>query len=113
MTRVMNLAYVVLIALTLVFGAAYAPLLASNMSTQTVAQPPPTCPDDPGCDEVAGDPSQWGVESAVYKKGSFDITESEGSEELVAAGGTSKGGDVPVVTGLASGVNEYEGQHRV
>src|SRR5262245_48535647 len=48
--------------------------------------------------QLAGDPSQWGIES-VAKRGSFDITEAEGSEELLAASGTDKGGDVPVVTG--------------
>ena len=45
--------------------------------------------------ELAGDPSQWGIER-VAKKGSFDITSSEdGAAEV------------------ARKVNEYEGQHRV
>jgi hypothetical protein len=98
MSRILKLASAALIALTLAGGAAYAPALAGGTSPP-IAQlscpgPWPTCDDD----ELAGDPSQWGVESA-YKKGSFDITEFGGSEEPLAAGGTSKGGDVPVVTG--------------
>ena len=75
MSRLTRLACAVLMALTLAGGAASAPV-----------QP------------LAGDPSQWGIER-VAKKGSFDITELGGSEELLAAGGTSKGGDTPVVTG--------------
>jgi ABC-type glycerol-3-phosphate transport system substrate-binding protein len=42
---------------------------------------------------LAGDPSQWGIDS-LAKKGSFDITSSNGGE-------------------MARKVNEYEGQHRV
>jgi hypothetical protein len=72
MTRLKKLALAGLTALALVAGA---------VATSPAA-------------EVAGDPSQWGIES-VAKKGSFDITEVTTSEEQVA------------------GVNEYEGQHRV
>ena len=61
MSRLTKLASAALIALTLTGGAAYAPV-----------------------QQLAGDPSQWGV----AKKGSFDITE------------------------VARKVNEYEGQHR-
>jgi hypothetical protein len=77
MTRVKKLVYVALIALTLAGGAAYAPSLASGLSTPTLAAPPPSCDDDPDyCDDAelarkgnefkgqhfadGGDPSQWG-----------------------------------------------------
>jgi hypothetical protein len=70
-----KLACAALMALTLASGAAYAPV-----------------------QQLAGDPSQWGVED-VYKKGSFDLAWSRGSEEPLASTGTSKGGDTPVVTG--------------
>jgi hypothetical protein len=113
MTRVTKLAYTALIALMLAVGAAYTVTLGIDASTP-IAQPPPDCPDDPTCDEddaLAGDPSQWGAESA-YKRGSFDITETETSEDSLAAG-DEKNGDVPVVPGLARKVNEYEGQHLV
>ena len=52
MNRMTKLASAALIALTLASGA------------YTTAQ------------QLAGDPSQWGV-ADVYKKGSFDITETE------------------------------------
>lgn len=95
MSRLTTLASAALIALTLASGAADAPSRISPPRAQPSCPGPwPTCTDD----ELAGDPSQWGVESA-YKKGSFDISEFGGSEEPLAAGGTSKGGDVPVVTG--------------
>jgi hypothetical protein len=88
MSRILKLASVALIALTLAGGAA--PSLISGTSTLAV-MPDPICGEvpPPDCNE------DWGV----AKKGSFDITEAEGSEELLAAGGTSKGGDTPVVTG--------------
>lgn len=38
-------------------------------------------------------------ESDVYKKGSFDMTFDLSDLPQYAASGTSKGGDVPVVTG--------------
>jgi hypothetical protein len=105
MSRILKLASAALIALTLAFGATYTLTLASGTST-LVAMPIDDCDDDPECDppppppppSLQGDPSQWGVESA-YKKGSFDITEFGDPQELLAAGGTSKGGDTPVVTG--------------
>lgn len=40
---------------------------------------------------------------ALEKKGSFDITEKKGSFDITEAGGTSKGGDVPVTPGLNAG----------
>jgi hypothetical protein len=72
MTRVKKLTLAALMALALTAGAVAAP--------STV--------------ELAGDPSQWGIDS-VAKKGSFDSTPSEDGAAQVAK------------------VNEYEGQHRV
>jgi hypothetical protein len=74
MNRVTKFASAALMVLTLA-GAAYAPV-----------------------QQLAGDPSQWGIEN-LAKKGSFDITDFGGSEDPLAAGGTTKGGDVPVTTG--------------
>lgn len=69
MNRMKKLALAALTALTLAAGAAAA---------------------TPGA-TLAGDPSQWGLES-VAKKGSFDITEIDAEQ-------------------VARKVNEYEGQH--
>jgi hypothetical protein len=68
MTRVKKLALAAIAALALTMGA-----IAASPAQQ-----------------LAGDPSQWGIES-VAKKGSFDIT--EGAAEV------------------ARKVYEYEGQH--
>jgi hypothetical protein len=65
MSRLTKLACAALMALTLAGGAAYAPV-----------------------QQLAGDPSQWGVEG-VYKQGSFDITETEQSI-AGSAGGNAK-----------------------
>jgi hypothetical protein len=74
MTRLLKLASAALIALTLFGGAAYAPSIASNTSTPMAMQQP-MCDRDPDCYDD--------VESA-YKKGSFDITETESSADALA-----------------------------
>ena len=57
-----------------------------------------------GVPTTAGKDPEMPVSPNLAKKGSFDITERQAGGQLsVAAGGTSKGGEVPVVPGIAAG----------
>ncbi|CAA9216713.1 MAG: hypothetical protein AVDCRST_MAG77-255 [uncultured Chloroflexi bacterium] len=57
-----------------------------------------------GVPTTAGKDPEVPVSPNLAKKGSFDITERQGSDQLsIAAGGTSKGGEVPVTPGIATG----------
>ena len=91
MTRVTKLASAALIAFTLATGTAYALTPGVEAVTRKVNEY------EGQHFALTGDPSQWGSES-LAKKGSFDITEVEGSEE-------------PMAPDLARKVNQYEGQH--
>jgi hypothetical protein len=81
MNRVTKLACAALIALTLALGAAYAPSLASSMSTPMAMMPIYDCPEPP---EVCDPPPALQEDATAYKKGSFDITETESAEDLIA-----------------------------